>query len=140
MRFARDRASFRGRAACRPRSSTISSWSVAASAGLPPRGSIAARAAREARILILDNHDDFGGHAKRNEFMLDGRLVIGYGGSQSIHSPNAQWSDAGKGLLRELGVDVRRFETAFERNALFLARSVARRFSSRARRSVATCW
>src|SRR5437016_2687695 len=42
------------------------------------------RARPQARILILDNHDDFGGHAKRNEFMLDGRLVIGYGGSQSI--------------------------------------------------------
>jgi spermidine dehydrogenase len=24
--------------------------------------------ARSSRILILDNHDDFGGHAKRNEF------------------------------------------------------------------------
>jgi spermidine dehydrogenase len=30
-----------------------------------------------ARILILDNHDDFGGHAKRNEFTLDGRTFIG---------------------------------------------------------------
>ena len=103
-------------AICRPRSSTISSWSVAGSAGLPPPGFIAVQAGAQARILILDNHDDFGGHAKRNEFMLDGRLVIGYGGSQSIDSPNTQWSDAGKGLLRELGVDVRRFETAFERN------------------------
>ena len=28
-----------------------------------------------ARILILDNHDDFGGHAKRNEFEVDGRLL-----------------------------------------------------------------
>src|SRR5262245_47342912 len=69
----------------------------------------------QARILILDNHDDFGGHAKRNEFMLDGRLIIGYGGSQSIDNPNSWWSDTGKGLLRELGVDVRRFESAFER-------------------------
>ena len=70
----------------------------------------------EARILILDNHDDFGGHAKRNEFMLDGRLVVGYGGSQSIDHPNSWWSDAGKELLRDLGVDVRRFETAYERD------------------------
>jgi spermidine dehydrogenase len=81
----------------------------------------------QARILILDNHDDFGGHAKRNEFMLDGRLVIGYGGSQSIDSPNAWWSETGKGLLRELGVDIRRFETAFERNlysSLGLSRAI----------------
>ena len=34
----------------------------------------------DARILILDNHDDFGGHAKRNEFTVDGRTLLGYGG------------------------------------------------------------
>ena len=34
-----------------------------------------------ARILILENHDDFGGHAKRNEFQAGGRMIIGYGGS-----------------------------------------------------------
>jgi spermidine dehydrogenase len=68
-----------------------------------------------ARILVLDNLDDFGGHAKRNEFTLDGRQIIGYGGSQSIQSPKTLWSDAAKGLLRDLGVEVARFETAFER-------------------------
>ena len=80
----------------------------------------------QARILVLDNHDDFGGHAKRNEFMVDGRLMIGYGGSQSIDSPQTHWSDVAKGLLRDLGVDVTRFETAFEREALFVARAFAR--------------
>jgi spermidine dehydrogenase len=69
-----------------------------------------------ARILILDNHDDFGGHAKRNEFTLGSRLMIGYGGSQSIQSPKTLWSDVAKSLLVELGVDVARFETAFERD------------------------
>jgi spermidine dehydrogenase len=81
----------------------------------------------QARILILDNHDDFGGHAKRNEFMLDGRLIIGYGGSQSIDQPNSWWSEEAKGLLRDLGVNVRRFETAFERDlysSLGLSRGV----------------
>ncbi len=73
------------------------------------------RARPSARILILDNHDDFGGHAKRNEFTLDGRRIIGYGGSQSLQSPNALYSPVAKGLLRELGVDITRFETAFER-------------------------
>jgi spermidine dehydrogenase len=68
-----------------------------------------------ARILVLDNHDDFGGHAKRNEFTLDGRLLIGYGGSESIDSPSTSYSDVAKSLLRELGVEVGRFETAFER-------------------------
>ncbi len=74
------------------------------------------RAEPAARVLILDNHDDFGGHAKRNEFMLDGRLIIGYGGSESMQSPKALYSDVAKGLLEALGVDIARFETAFERN------------------------
>jgi spermidine dehydrogenase len=80
-----------------------------------------------ARILVLDNHDDFGGHAKRNEFTLDGRLVIGYGGSESIDSPNTQYSDVAKALLRDLGVEIARFETALERtlySSLGLARGV----------------
>ena len=70
-----------------------------------------------ARILILDNHDDFGGHAKRNEFTLDGRRIIGYGGSQSLQSPNWLFSRVAKGLLHDLGIDITRFETAFERSS-----------------------
>lgn len=80
-----------------------------------------------ARILVLDNHDDFGGHARRNELTLDGRLVIGYGGSESIDSPNTRYSEVAKGLLRDLGVTVERFETAFERTlypSLGLARGI----------------
>jgi spermidine dehydrogenase len=69
-----------------------------------------------ARILILDNHDDFGGHAKRNEFMLDGRRIIGYGGSQSLQSPNSLYKEPPKRLLRQLGIDIKRFETAFDRS------------------------
>jgi spermidine dehydrogenase len=41
---------------------------------------------RNAKILILDNHDDFGGHAKRNEFQAGGRMVLSYGGTQSIRN------------------------------------------------------
>jgi spermidine dehydrogenase len=81
----------------------------------------------KARILILDNHDDFGGHAKRNEFTIGARTLIGYGGSQSIQSPKTLWSGVAKGLLHELGVDVDRFETAFDRNfypSLGLSRGV----------------
>jgi spermidine dehydrogenase len=70
----------------------------------------------DARILVLDNHDDFGGHARRNEFTLGGRLAIGYGGSQSMQSPRTLYSDVAKGLLRDLSVDVGQFETAFDRN------------------------
>ena len=70
----------------------------------------------QARILVLDNHDDFGGHAKRNEFTVGGRRIIGYGGSQSFQSPNALFGPVAKDLLRELGVDIKRFETAFDRD------------------------
>ena len=34
----------------------------------------------DARVLVLDNHDDFGGHAKRNEFTHDARTFIGRNG------------------------------------------------------------
>jgi spermidine dehydrogenase len=74
------------------------------------------RANPSSRVLILDNHDDFGGHAKRNEFMLDGRRIVGYGGSQSLQSPNALYSPVAKGLLNDLGVDLSRFLAAFERD------------------------
>ena len=81
----------------------------------------------QARILILDNHDDFGGHAKRNEFTLGERRIIGYGGSQSFQSPNAFFGPAAKDLLAELDVDIKRFETAFDRDlypSLGLSRGV----------------
>ena len=67
-----------------------------------------------ARILVLDNHDDFGGHAKRNEFRHADRLLIGYGGTQSIDGP-AHYSAVAKALLVELGIDVTKFYKAFDR-------------------------
>ncbi|MEZ5560022.1 MAG: FAD-dependent oxidoreductase [Pseudomonadales bacterium] len=68
-----------------------------------------------ARILILDNHDDFGGHAKRNEFSVDGRTLLGYGGSQSIDSP-ATYSKVARELLVELGVETERFYRYYDRD------------------------
>ena len=38
----------------------------------------------DAKILILDNHDDFGGHAKRNEFQVDGKMLLAFGGSVNL--------------------------------------------------------
>lgn len=73
------------------------------------------RAGNEARILVLDNHDDFGGHAKRNEFMVDGRHLIGYGGSQSIDTPGS-YSAVARDLLVDLGIDVQRFYRYFDRD------------------------
>jgi spermidine dehydrogenase len=59
----------------------------------------------KARILILDNHDDFGGHAKRNEFRVGNSFRLGFGGTFSIESP-APYSAVAKGLVDELGIDV----------------------------------
>ncbi len=63
------------------------------------------RAARpRARILILENHDDFGGHAKRNEFHIGGRTELINGGTLDIDSPTP-YSAVASGLLKTLGVD-----------------------------------
>jgi len=59
----------------------------------------------KSRILILDNHDDFGGHAKRNEFRVNDAFRLGFGGTFSIESP-APYSAVAKGVIEELGIDV----------------------------------
>src|ERR1700677_359461 len=58
-----------------------------------------------ARILKLDNHDDFGGHAERNEFRVGNAFRLGFGGTYSIESP-APYSKEARGLIEELGIDV----------------------------------
>ncbi len=57
-----------------------------------------------AKILILDNHDDFGGHARRNEYHLNGRLELLNGGTELIDSPRP-YSAVAAGLLKTLGID-----------------------------------
>src|SRR5438309_6180597 len=54
----------------------------------------------DARVLIIENHDDFGGHAKRNEFTVADRKLFGYGGTFSIESP-APYSAVAKGLVED---------------------------------------
>jgi len=68
-----------------------------------------------ARILLLDPLDDFGGHAQRNEFVVGGRRLVSYGGSESLQSPKSLYSPVARDLLAALRVDVDRFETAFDR-------------------------
>ena len=71
------------------------------------------RAGKNARILILDNHDDFGGHAKRNEFHAGGRTLLSFGGTLAIESPS-QYSSVAKDLLIELGIDTQRFYKSYD--------------------------
>ncbi len=73
------------------------------------------QAGTAARILILENSEDFGGHANRNEFTAsDGRRIVGYGGSESLQSPSF-FSPAVSKLIADIGIDVGKFETWFDR-------------------------
>ena len=66
---------------------------------------------RSARVLVLDNHDDFGGHAKRNEFVVDGKLLALNGGTLNIESP-LRYNLPSRQLLEGIGVDLDRFTAA----------------------------
>ena len=66
-----------------------------------------------AKILLIDNHDDFGGHATRNEFTVNGKKLIGYGGAQTLQGPS-EYSDIVNTLLDDLGIDIKRFDKAYD--------------------------
>jgi spermidine dehydrogenase len=71
-----------------------------------------------ARILVLDNHDDFGGHAKRNEFVLGGRIELLNGGTLGIDSPRP-YSVIAAGLLRKLGVDPAKLDATCTKKSFY---------------------
>jgi len=66
-----------------------------------------------ARILIVDNHDDFGGHAKRNEFHYRNRMLVELGGSEFIEDP-AEYPESAKILLKDLGIDTSQARDVFD--------------------------
>ena len=68
---------------------------------------------RDKKVLILDNHDDFGGHAKRNEHTVAGHTLLGEGGSESLESPH-EFGETVRNLMDDLGVDIDRFESAYD--------------------------
>ena len=69
---------------------------------------------KDQKVLILENHDDFGGHAKRNEFQTDKGLLISYGGSESLQSPRSDYSENALKLINSLGVDLDNLESHFD--------------------------
>ncbi|MEM7276564.1 MAG: NAD(P)-binding protein [Pseudomonadota bacterium] len=71
----------------------------------------------DARILILDNHDDFGGHAKRNEFLLDDKTYVAYGGTMMMEAASAYPAVSSR-VIKELGIDVNRFSEEPHRQLL----------------------
>ena len=62
------------------------------------------KAGPEARVLVLDNHDDFGGHAKRNEFHHKDRMILSLGGAQNLDNPS-NYGDIAGSLLIDLGIN-----------------------------------
>lgn len=72
-------------------------------------------AGRSTKVLVLDNHDDFGGHAKRNEFSVDGRLIVVNGGTLNIEA-SKRYDEASREMLKEIGVDLDRYLTANAKN------------------------
>ena len=58
-----------------------------------------------ARVLVLDNHDDFGGHAKRNRDDLPSRTLMINGGTSYLESVS-QYSTVARTLLAAIGIDV----------------------------------
>ncbi|HET9390625.1 MAG TPA: NAD(P)-binding protein [Steroidobacteraceae bacterium] len=77
-----------------------------------------ARTSPDSRILVLDNHDDFGGHAKRNEFELGGRIHLLNGGTLEIDSPRP-YAPVPAALIRELGIDVEALSRQVEHPAFY---------------------
>ena len=63
----------------------------------------------KAKVLVLDNHDDFGGHAKRNEFVHNGRTLAINGGTLNIESPQ-RYNQAAKQILQDIGIDLDRYK------------------------------
>ena len=62
-------------------------------------------AGRGARVLVLDNHDDFGGHAKRNEMTYRGRTLMLNGGTYYLESVG-HFSAVSRTLLAAVGIDI----------------------------------
>lgn len=71
---------------------------------------------KDKKILILDNHDDFGGHARRNEFNLKDQTILSYGGSESFQSPKALYSKEVLHLLNSLGINIDKLAKDFDVN------------------------
>jgi len=57
------------------------------------------------KVLILDNHDDFGGHAKRNEFRSGRDLRLSNAGSFNIYAGRDS-SRFQREIYADLGIDV----------------------------------
>ena len=70
---------------------------------------------RGAKVLVLDNHDDFGGHAKRNEFTYNGRMLALNGGTLNIESWD-RYNEHARAVIHDIGIDIDRFISTNDKN------------------------
>ena len=97
------------------------------------------QAGEQAKILILENNDDFGGHARRNEFKAsNGKTILGYGGSQSLQTPS-YFSPLVNKVLEDVGIDLATFEDWYDA-AWHEERGLARLCSSPRKPSARMRW
>jgi spermidine dehydrogenase len=61
------------------------------------------RHGREKKVLVLDNHDDFGGHAKRNEFSFSDRLRLSNAGTFDLAAGR---TPVQREVLADLDIDI----------------------------------
>lgn len=87
------------------RVSTTTSWWSGGLSGLSAAYFFLTSAGPGTRVLVLDNHDDFGGHAKRNEMTYRGRTLMLNGGTSYLESVR-QYSTVSRTLLAAIGIDV----------------------------------
>lgn len=77
-----------------------------------------AQAGRAVKILVLDNHDDFGGHAKRNEFNVGGKMLLLNGGTVGIESPQP-YSPVADGVMKMLGIHPEELSKATDNDSFY---------------------
>ena len=70
---------------------------------------------KDAKVLILDNHDDFGGHAKRNESIVNGKMIVTQGGTVDLEAPSYYSAEA-KAMMKDIGIDLDRYVKTNEVN------------------------
>ncbi len=68
-------------------------------------GYVYRRERSSAHILLLDNQDDFGGHARRNTFEWNGTTLIAPGGTFALESPEDSPRGA-KEIMESLEIDL----------------------------------
>jgi spermidine dehydrogenase len=94
----------------------------------------------DATVLLLDNNDDFGGHARRNVMEYRGSRLIAPGGTFALESPEASPPEA-MDAFRRIGLDIDRLVSYREdgfRERLGLSQAVI--FDSRVFPGAKTTW